>query len=382
MSRVVALVALVGLTLAGCRLPGGAPSGPSYRVRVEFADVLDLVPQAAVKVNDVTVGSVTDISLRGWSAIVTVAVADSVVLPANASATIDQTSLLGEKFVALAVPAGAPATDRLADGDLIPLARTGRTVEVEEVLSALGLLLSGGGLGQLKTINQELTTALSGRESAVKDTLHQLDVFLAGLDQEKAEIVGAIDALDRFSAHLDAQRATIGHAVDALAPGLTVLAQQREDLTKALTALSQLSTVGTNVIDQSRAATEASLHALGPILDQLVRAGDNLPKSLDFLLSYPFPPATTGAVVGNQVRLHATLDLDGAAILPTLLTAPAGPGAGTPPVEPPPPTVPLPKLPPVPPLPLPTGLPVPLPTVTLTPTPLPTVLCQLLPLGC
>ena len=50
MRRLIALAALVCLTLGGCRLPGGAPTGSSYRVVVEFADVLDLVPQAAVKV--------------------------------------------------------------------------------------------------------------------------------------------------------------------------------------------------------------------------------------------------------------------------------------------------------------------------------------------
>jgi phospholipid/cholesterol/gamma-HCH transport system substrate-binding protein len=384
MSRVIALAALACLTLAGCQLPGGAPTGPSYRVTVEFVDVLDLVPQAAVKVNDVTVGSVMDISLRGWTAIVTLAVDDSVRLPANATATIDQTSLLGEKFVALAIPAGQPGSDNLADGAVIPLARTGRTVEVEEVLSALGLLLSGGGLAQLKTINQELTKALAGRESAIVDTLHQLDVFLAGLDQQKTEIVRAIDALDRFSAHLVAQRATIAHALDALSPGLTVLAQQREDLTRALTSLSDLATVGTNVIDRSRTTTEASLKALGPILDQLVRAGDNLPKALDFLLSFPFPPAATGAVVGNQVRLHATLDLDGAAILSNLLAAPALPGStsGGQPVLPLPTLPSPPPLPPLPTLPSPS---LPLPTVTITPPPVPTgtgILCQLLPFGC
>jgi phospholipid/cholesterol/gamma-HCH transport system substrate-binding protein len=109
MSRVIALAALVCVTLAGCQLPGGSPTGPSYRVTVEFADVLDLVPQAAVKVNDVTVGSVTDISLRGWTAIVTLAVDDNVRLPANATATIDQTSLLGEKFVALTGPTDGSA---------------------------------------------------------------------------------------------------------------------------------------------------------------------------------------------------------------------------------------------------------------------------------
>ena len=40
-------------------------------VHVQFRDVLDLVPQSTVKVNDVTVGKVTDVSLKGYSADVT-----------------------------------------------------------------------------------------------------------------------------------------------------------------------------------------------------------------------------------------------------------------------------------------------------------------------
>ncbi len=40
-------------------LPGGADVGDnSYAVTVQFRDVLDLVPQSAVKVDDVTVGKV------------------------------------------------------------------------------------------------------------------------------------------------------------------------------------------------------------------------------------------------------------------------------------------------------------------------------------
>jgi phospholipid/cholesterol/gamma-HCH transport system substrate-binding protein len=310
------------LALGGCTLPGGAPDGPSYGVTAEFADALDLVPQAAVKVNDVTVGSVESLSLSGWTARVRMRVDQNVKLPANATAAIRQTSLLGEKFVALSDPADQPPQGRLGDGADIPLARTGRTVEVEEVLAALGMLLNGGGLAQLKTINEELARSMAGREPAVADTLDQLDTFLAGLDAQKADIQRAIDALDRFSAHLSEQRGTISAAINSLDPGLTVLAQEREQLTGALTALSGLSTVGTQVVDASRDATLSSLRSLHPLLDQLVRAGDDLPKALNFMLTYPFPPNVTGAISGDYVRLHVTLNLNGAAILANLLTAP------------------------------------------------------------
>jgi phospholipid/cholesterol/gamma-HCH transport system substrate-binding protein len=233
---------------------------------------------------------------------------------------IRQSSLLGEKFVELAAPTGEQATGRLTNGAVIPVSRTSRTAEVEEVLGALGLLLNGGGLAQIKTINEELSGALSGREATIKDLLKQLDEFLAGLDSERTNITRAITALDSFSAHLARQTQTIGAAVDALDPGLTVLAQQRQQLTTALTSLGKLSTVGTRVVNESRDATLASLKALQPILTQLVRAGDDLPKALNFLLTYPFPPNVTGAISGDFVNLHATVDLDGATILSNLLT--------------------------------------------------------------
>jgi len=376
---VVLVLVLPVLTLAACTLPGGAPHGPAYRVSADFSDVLDLVPQAAVKVNDVTVGSVEKITLSGWNARVQMAIQTSVRLPANAVASIGQTSLLGEKFVELADPPDQPSQGTLTDGALIPLSRTSRGAEVEEVLGALGLLLNGGGLAQIKTISEELTKALAGRESSVADLMRRLDTFLAGLDAQKADIVHAIDALDRLSAHLNQDRNTIANALDALDPGLPVLAAQRKQLTAALTALSNLSSVGTRVVSESRQATADTLKSLRPILDQLNRAGDNLPKALDFLLTYPFPPNVVGAISGNSVRLHATLDLDGAAILANLLASPgltqpsqsASPGGTTGPLPPLPKLpVPVPSLPPVP------GLP--LPTPSILPSVSPTGLCGLL----
>ena len=77
-----------------------------------FRDVLDLVPQSSVKVNDVSVGKVTDVRLDGFTADVTVQLRRDTELPDNAVASIRQTSLLGEKFVSLAAPRAARAPNR------------------------------------------------------------------------------------------------------------------------------------------------------------------------------------------------------------------------------------------------------------------------------
>jgi phospholipid/cholesterol/gamma-HCH transport system substrate-binding protein len=354
-------------------LPGGAATGSdAYHVTVEFRDVLDLVPQSAVKVNDVTVGAVDKITLKGWHAEVELRLRKNVHLPDNADADIQQTSLLGEKYVSLAPPTTEAPEGRLGEGDTIPLVRSGRNAEVEEVLSALSLLLNGGGVAQLKTINVELTRAMQGHESDIQGAVRQLDTFIGGLDQHKADVVRAIDGLDRLSARLAAQKTQIATAVDNLGPGLKVLADQRAQLTRMLTALSDLGRVGTRVVNTSRADTVANLRALQPILGRLAQAGADLPNALEIMFTYPFPQTATGAVQGDFTNLRITADLDLRNIL-TNLNGGKNPGLPSLPPVPNPtasgglPSVPLPTISvpslPVPTLPLPTGT-LPLPTGT------------------
>jgi phospholipid/cholesterol/gamma-HCH transport system substrate-binding protein len=326
MAKAAALVAAGALALTGCDfdvysmpLPGGADLGDDpYAVTVEFNDVLDLVPQSAVKVDDVTVGRVDDITLDGYTAQVTVLLRDDVKLPDNAEAQIRQTSLLGEKFVSLAPPASGASQGRLGDGDRIPLERSGRNPEVEEVLGAMSLLLNGGGVAQLKTISTELNKALEGRESNVKGVLDQLDTFMGQLDDNKESIVEAIESLNRLSKSLNEQEGTIKSALDNLPQALASIDRQRDDLVKMLKALTELSTVGTQVIRDSKTATIQSLESLAPTLNKLAEAGDALPKSLQVFLTYPFVDAVVGKNpaqarnlhMGDYTNLAVQLDLD------------------------------------------------------------------------
>jgi phospholipid/cholesterol/gamma-HCH transport system substrate-binding protein len=338
LATAVAILTLPALTACegayDLTLPGGGAGGPSYHVTVELADALDLVPQSAVKVNDVTVGSVEAIELQGWTARVRLRVQDHVRLPDNATAELKQTSLLGEKYVALQAPAGADPVGRLSEGDVIPLSRSGRSTEVEEVLGALSLLLNGGGVAQLKTIETELNHALRGNESTVRDLLGRLDSVVGSLDDQKSQIVRAIDSIDELSATLAHQRQDIAVALDDLPAGLKVLADQRAQLTTMLTALSDLGDVGSRVIEASTDDTVANLRALQPILTKLNEAGDSLPRSLELFLTYPFPDQALAAMKGDYTNLHLTLDLDlrsllGLAGLDLDGLAPALPGVTT-----------------------------------------------------
>lgn len=315
LAGVVAMATLVSgcdFSVYSLPLPGGARiKGPAYTITVEFSDVLDLVPKSSVKVDDVTVGAVEKVWLEGYVAKARLKLPKSVELPDNARGTIRQTSLLGEKFVSLGPPTGDERPrGKLENGELIPLSRTSSNVEVEQVLSALSLLLNGGGVAQLQIITQELNKALTGNESAIRSVLTQLNTFVGTLDQNKQQIVTAITAVDALAKKLNAQKATLATAIDSLPKSIATLDKQRAALVKTLQALARLGNTATRVITASQKDLVANLKSLYPVLTKLAEAGENLPKSLELLFTYPFPDAAAKAVQGDFTNLVVTLDVD------------------------------------------------------------------------
>lgn len=337
--RRLATVALAAgaLLVSGCSvydlpLPGGADSGKNpMTVKVKFRDVLDLVPQSTVKVDDVTVGKVKEIALQGYTAVVSLELPRDLDLPDNTYARIRQTSLLGEKFVSLEKPE-TPA-GKLSDGDVISLENSGRNPEVEEVFSALALLLNGGGVGQLKTISQELNTALEGREGDVKSVIRQVRSFMGQLDRNKGAIITALENVNRLSLQLRRQDGTIKQALDEIPAALRSVDSQRKDLVRMLKALNRLSGVGVEVIQASKASTVETLKNLAPVLHEFAEAGDALPRALQVFLTYPFvdeavgrdPVVARNLHMGDYVNLAIKLDirLDGSMQLPVPTLVPS-----------------------------------------------------------
>ena len=318
----------------GCRgvqdltLPGGADVGSHpYHVTAQFADVLSLVPQAAVKVNDVAVGRVTSITLDrdGWTADVGMLLNGDVALPANASAQLEQSSLLGEKYILLSAPAQEqPSASRLQQGSMIPLARTNRNVDVEEVLGALSLLLNGGGLNQLKTISTEVNNALgNGNEAQLHSLLTDLNTLATNLDQHRQSITDALDGLDRLSATLAARDQEIGTTLTDLSPGLKVLDEQRPQLVAMLKALDNLSGVAIDTVAKSKESMVADLKSLAPTLKQLADAGTALPDSLQVLVTYPFTDEVLNGIKGDYLNAYLSIS----AVSGTQIIPPMGAGA-------------------------------------------------------
>jgi phospholipid/cholesterol/gamma-HCH transport system substrate-binding protein len=330
MKRIALVGAVLAMALAGCSsftgiydipLPGGADLGDHpYTVKAHFKDVLDLVPQSGVKVNEVPVGRVEDIQLApdGWTAEVTMRVNGDVKLPANALAMLRQSSLLGEKYVELSPPPSDEASGKLVDGALIPLARTNRNTDIEEVLGALSMLLNGGGVEQLQNIAQELNDALEGNETDIRATLTSVDTLVSTLDESKSDITQAIDGVNKLAGTLAEEKDNLAGAIDSLGPGLQVLNDQRTQLVTMLQSLDSLSGVAVDTVNASQEDIVADLKALTPALQKLGEAGADLPKSLELLFTIPFTDEGVNGVKGDYFNLYAKIDLNLQTILDNL----------------------------------------------------------------
>jgi phospholipid/cholesterol/gamma-HCH transport system substrate-binding protein len=189
--------------------------------------------------------------------------------------------------------------------------RTGRNPEVEEVLGALSFLLSGGGIGQLQTITQELNEMMEGRTGRIRDVLHRLNELVGTLDVQRGDIVLALESINGLSKTLIKEKQTIGRALDASAPAIKVLRRQHDDLVELLEELDDFGEVGTRVIERTKDDLLAELRHLEPVLRALADTGDepssapncpgcgSLVPGLVAAAGYPFPVDAGDVIHGD-----------------------------------------------------------------------------------
>jgi phospholipid/cholesterol/gamma-HCH transport system substrate-binding protein len=316
---VLAIGSCVMLTGTGCAfqginslpLPGAVGRGPGASIyHVEIANVDTLEQNSPVMINDVVVGSVGKMRVKGWHADVDVSVKPDVIVPANAVATIGQTSLLGSLHVELDPPPGEARRGRLQPGATIPLNKSSTYPSTEQTLSSLSAVINSGGLGQIADIIHNFNAALSGRQGQIRDLLTRLDTFVGTLDQQRDNIVASIQALNRLAGTLSAQRDVLTRALRKIPPALDVLVRERPRLTEALVRLGAFSDTATRLVHDTQADLVKNLQNLEPTMRALADIGPGLDTDLSYALTYPYSQNLIDrGVRGDYMNLFAVVDL-------------------------------------------------------------------------
>lgn len=318
LSRLVTLASSVAVVATGCSfgglnslpLPGTVGHGSgSTTYHVEIANVGQLESNSPVMVGDVVVGSVGTMTVTNWHADVEVSVKPGVVIPANAVATVGQTSLLGSMHLALNPPLGQAPSGVLQPGATLGLNRSSTYPSTEQTLSALSVVVNGGGLGQIGDIIHEFNAALNGRQDQIRDLLGRLNDFVGLLATQRDSINAAVTSLNRLSGTFAGQQQVLTDALNRIPPALDVLVKERPRITTALEKFRDFSNLATGLITDTKADLVKNLQNLGPTLKALADVGPKLDTALAMAPTFPYPQSFIDrAIRGDYMNQFLVFD--------------------------------------------------------------------------
>lgn len=322
-SRTVAVGSGVVL-LAGCQfgglnsldMPGTAGHGKgSYTITVQLPDVATLPQNSPVMVDDVTVGSVSGVEAvqradGTFYAAVQLSLDGDVKLPANATAMVAQTSLLGSQHIALSAPVDQSPVGELREGSELPQSQGGRFPTTEEVLSALGVVVNKGNLGALQDITQEVSNAVAGRQGQFADLIPRLAELTTSLNRQTDDIIAAAEGLNRFADVLARNKDSLGRALDTLPDALRVLNDNRANIVDAFAALRSFATVGSRILAETKDDFAADVKDAYAVIKPLNDNRETFVTDLDSLATFPFPGKNLHKVArGDYFNVFSTFDL-------------------------------------------------------------------------
>lgn len=242
--------------IANVPLPVGRGMGPDrMTIYVQMPDTLALNTNSRVRVADVWVGTVRDISLRNWIATLTLELEPTVRLPANATAKIGQTSLLGTQHVELAAPP-IPSPQPLKSGDTIGLKNSSAYPTVERTLASVALILTGGGIVNLDVIQTEILNILDGHAGQIREFLERLATFTAELNNQRGDLTRAIDSTNQLLTIIANRNDTLDRVLTDVPPLIEHFADTGQLFADATESLGRFS----EVANRALAATRPNLH--------------------------------------------------------------------------------------------------------------------------
>ncbi|WP_425707046.1 MCE family protein [Gordonia sp. DT30] len=342
--RLILLVATVTIVASACSFNGinslpvpGAQgtSRDSYQISAVIPSATGLVNNAPVLIDDATVGSVGSITVApGWNAKVVIRLNPGVKVAKGSHVMVGMTSVLGSTHLEIVEPAPGDQGD-LAPGDQIPLPHCPKADNIdqptsnpvpdinsaqqvpgcnypstEQVLSALSVVLNGGGLSQFGDIVHEMSQIFAGRDQQIRALIPRLTTLVGDLNRQRDNIIHATEGLDRLSLAVNQQTPTLQKALRDGPEILKLLNDQRQQFVNALDSVGRLSATTNDVLDANSQDIKTIVSNMAKAFQGLAAAGPALPGSLRLLLTFPFLEEEIPTMVkGDYINSDLVLDL-------------------------------------------------------------------------
>lgn len=265
MRRVVAIV--VGVLLVAL-LPACSRGDGGYDLTAYFERGISLYEGGDVRVLGLPAGEITKVEAEATRVRVDMRIQSDIPVPHDVNAAIVPLSLIGERYIQL-FPAWTTGTERVRDGEVIPLERTTMPVEPDEALAALKEFLDTldpNATGRLVT---NLADDLDGNGASLNSALKGLSDLTVTLAAKDDELAALVDNFDAFTATLVTREQQLARVLDGFATMAKVLADERRDIERLVSALARLSTDGLDLVSEHRARLQNDLAVLARTLDSV-----------------------------------------------------------------------------------------------------------------
>jgi phospholipid/cholesterol/gamma-HCH transport system substrate-binding protein len=281
---------------------------------------------ADVMIRGVQVGEVRQISADGTGARLELAIQPGMVaqIPANVTAEMVPTTLFGERYVDLIMPA-QPAPARLTAGSVITQNHSADAVELEKVLNNLLPLLQASEPDKLSVTLTALAHGLQGHGKELGQTLVALNAYLVKYNQHLPALDSDIKQLAAFARNFNQASPDLVQALTDFTVTNETIAAERANIsalystvTTAAGDLQSFLDANSSNIIQLNADSVGSLQILAryspefpcvlkdlvnfePAVDKLLGKGTNQPGlHVQAVVVPPLGPHNIGRYVAGQ----------------------------------------------------------------------------------
>lgn len=293
-----------------------------------FGDATKLKKGDDVRLAGVSVGRVTSISLGDDAhAHVRFSLDHDVRLTDASSATIRYRNLVGDRYVALDVPAGGAG---LPPGSTIPLARTHPALDLTSVFNGFKPLFQGLDASSINALSLSLVQALQGEGGTLASLLSSTGSLGSAISARDATIGTLVTDLTQVLSTLNENSAPFNRLITHLRDFTTGLDEDKTTVLDALAGIDRLARATDTLLTEARPSLKTTITGTRALATRLEEHSDKLAEKIQ-LLPVKLNGLMRAAQYGSWFQFYncgmgAEIDLGGNT--PPLAVPPSGPTTG------------------------------------------------------
>ncbi len=240
-----------------------------------FTETLALYPGDKVEIMGVRVGTIDKIEPAGDRMKVTFTYEEKQKVPASATASILNPSLVASRTIQLAPPyTGGPV---LKDGAVIPLERTQVPVEYDELRDSIDRILTDLGptpeqpKGPFGDVIESFADGLSGKGQQLNATLNSLSEALVTLNEGRGDFFGVVKSLALFVNALHRSDQQFVALNDDLAQFTNAFTNTDRELAIALQDLNELLNTTREFLDENSEVLTTDIDNLADVTNAILQ---------------------------------------------------------------------------------------------------------------